>query len=277
VTVTVLALIVAVFEIVNVAVISVEFTTMTALTATPVPVIATDVPVAVKFVPVRVMGTAVPRTPEPGERGAKVGTAGAATVKPTVFVAPMGVVTLTFQVVRAAPAVMVNVAVTSESFITVSALTVMPAPTPVIAVAPVSPLPINVTGTLAPWLPVLGEIEVNIAPTTVNVWLLLVPLTVFTLTVLAVSPVPVVMVNVVVRVVEFTTVIAPTVKPAPETLTVVPVVVKLVPVRVTGTDVPRWPLVGLIEASVGAAGLTTVRLKFCTALLPTPLLAVNVM
>jgi hypothetical protein len=53
--------------------------------------------------------------------------------------------------------------------------------------------------------------------------------------------------------------------------------VKLVPVSVTATVAPRRPLLGLIEANVGAAGVTTLSVKFCTALLPTPLLAVNVM
>src|ERR1700675_2417068 len=46
--------------------------------------------------------------------------------------------------------------------------------------------------------------------------------------------------------------------PPPLTATVVPVAVKLVPVRVTGTLVPCVPEAGLIEVSVGAGGLTTV-------------------
>ena len=93
----------------------------------------------------------------------------------TVFVAPIGVVTLTFLSVRPAAAEIVNVAVTVVSLTTVSPLTVIPPPTPVIAVAPVRPPPVNVTGTLDPRAPVFGFIEAKDAPWTVNVWTLLVP------------------------------------------------------------------------------------------------------
>ena len=58
----------------------------------------------------KVGDTTVPRTPKLGESGARVGTAGATTVKATVLVAPIGVVTLTFLVVRAAPAVIMILA-----------------------------------------------------------------------------------------------------------------------------------------------------------------------
>lgn len=68
-------------------------------------------------------------------------------------------------------------------------------------------------------------------------------------------------VNVAVIVPELTTVMDPTVMPVPLTATVVSVAVKLAPVSVTGTLVPRWPLLGATEARVGAAGLTTVSVK----------------
>src|SRR5271169_5463691 len=68
-------------------------------------------------------------------------------------------------------------------------------------------------------------------------------------------------VNVVVIVVEFTTVIVPTVTPVPDTATVVPVAVKFVPVSVTGTAVPRTPVFGATETSVGIGGLTTVNVS----------------
>jgi len=65
-----------------------------------------------------------------------------------------------------------------------------------------------------------------------------------TLTFLTVNPAVSEISNVVVMVVEFTTVAVPTVTPEPDTVTVVPVAVKLLPVSVTGTFVPRRPLPG---------------------------------
>src|SRR5258706_14033073 len=85
---------------------------------------------------------------------------------------------------------------------------------------------------------------------------------------MAVAPI----VIVAVIVVESTTVtpLKLTLGPAGASVTVVPLAVKLVPVRVTPTAVPRAPELGAIEASVGAAGLTTVK----TTLLVDPLAAV---
>jgi hypothetical protein len=275
-TVTFLAVIAAVAVIVKVAVIVVALTTASPLTVTPVPDTATVVPVAVKFVPVSFTGTTVPRTPVFGETDVSVGTGGATTVNVVVLVVPIGVVTLTFLVVSPAVAVIVNVAVTVESFTTVRPLELTPLPDTLIAVAAVKPLPVNVTGKLVVCSPVSGEIEVKVAPSTVNVTVPLAPPAVVTLTVLVVSPAVSDISNVVVIVVELTTIVVPTVTPDPDTVTVVPVVVKLVPVSVTGTFVPRRPLAGVIEVNVGAAGLTTVRTKCCTAFEPTPLLAVKV-
>lgn len=262
VTVTFLAVSPAVAVIVKVAVIVVVLTTVSPLTVTPAPDTATVVPVAVKFVPVSVTGTAVPRTPVFGETDVSVGAGGATTVNVVALVVPIGVVTLTFLLVSPAVAVIVNVAVTVEAFTTVRPLELTPLPDTLIAVAPVRPLPVNVTGKLVVCSPVSGEIEVKVGPSTVNVSVSLAPPAVVTSTVLAVSPAVSEISNVVAIVVEFTTVVVPTVTPDPETVTVVPVVVKLVPVNVTGTFVPRSPLLGVIEVSVGAAGLTTVRTKF---------------
>ena len=50
-----------------------------------------------------------------------------------------------------------------------------------------------------------------------------------------------------------------TVTPVPETFTVVSPTMKLVPVSVTGTAVPRRPVGGVIEANVGVAGIVTVK------------------
>src|SRR5258705_12011334 len=97
---------------------------------------------------------------------------------------------------------------------------------------------------------------------TVKVWLLLTWAPgVWTATVLApvVASAPIVIVAVIV--VEFTTVtpLRVTLGPAGASVTVVPLAVKLVPEKVTPTAVPRAPELGLIDASVGAPGLTTVK------------------
>jgi len=93
---------------------------------------------------------------------------------------------------------------------------------------------------------------------------------VVTLTVLVVAPAVVVIVNVAVNVPLSTTVRLLTVTPDPETVIFVPVAVKSVPSSVTGTAVPRTPVLGLIELNVGTGGRTTVN---ATALL-VPLTAV---
>ena len=166
--------------------------------------------------------------------------------------APGVVVTLTFLAVSPAPAAIAKVAVTVASSTTVRLLTVTPLPETVIAFAPVSLLPVNVTATLVPRPPVPGVIEVSDGPCTVKAWALLVPLDVLTLTFLALIVVLAAMVKVAVIVVEFTTIKVPTVIPVPDTAMLVPVAAKFVPVSVTGTAVPRQPLLGVIETSVGA-------------------------
>jgi hypothetical protein len=137
---------------------------------------------------------------------------------------------------------------------------VTPVPATVIAVAALRPLPVNVIGILVPGNAVLGVIVVSMGPSTVKLWVLLPP-GIVTLTVLPLIVAVAEIVNVVVIVVEFTTVIAPTVTPVPDTVRVIPVVAKFVPVSVTETLVPRRPLLGVIRASVGAGGLTTVNEK----------------
>src|SRR5436853_1239498 len=100
-------------------------------------------------------------------------------------------------------------------------------------------------------VPKVAEVKLTVPWPTVNVTVLLVPPGVVTLTVLAERVAVAVIVKVVVTVVEVT-VKAPTVTPVPETFTdVAPV--RFVPVRVTGTAVPRAPDAGAIEVSVGAA------------------------
>lgn len=252
-TLTVLAVSPALTAIVKAAVIVVEFTTTTLPTVIPDPDTVTLVPVGVKFVPVSVIGMTVPRTPELGATELSVGAGGKTTVNVTALLVPPGeVVTVTFLALSPAPAVIAKVAVTVVSFTTVRPLTVTPLPETLIAVALARPLPVNVTGTLVPCAPVLGAMEVSDGPRTVKVWVLLVPAAVMTLTFLALIVVLVAIVKVAVIVVEFTTVMALTVTPVPDTATLVPVAVKFVPVTVTGTAVPRRPLLGVIETNVGA-------------------------
>ena len=129
--------------------------------------------------------------------------------------------------------------------------TFMPFPDTFTAVAPVRLVPVRITGTVVPWAPEVGLIEVSVGPCTVNVTVLVVPMGVVTLTVLA----PVVALAVITQLA--LTVVAVGggammvhVTPVPDTVTSV-APVRLVPVRVTGTVVPRTPEVGLIEVSVG--------------------------
>jgi len=103
-------------------------------------------------------------------------------------------------------------------------------------------------------VPLVAEVKVTVPTFTVNVTVLLVPAGVVTLTVLAERVAVFEIVKVVVTVVEVT-VKAPTVIPVPDTFTAV-APVRFVPVKVTGTMVPRVPDVGAIEVSVGGPGGT---------------------
>jgi len=133
--------------------------------------------------------------------------------------------------------------------------------TPVFVMLTVAPetkfVPVRVTGTLAPCAPLVGlmALRVGAAGLTVKTTAAEVPFAVVTVTlagpVAAVAPIA----KLAVIVVALTTVTLLTVTPVFEMLTVAPET-KFVPVRVTGTVVPCAPLVGLMEASVGAAGLT---------------------
>lgn len=177
---------------------------------------------------------------------------------PAVGVFPIGVVTVTFLVVKPAVFVIANVAVRCvPSGLTVMPLAVIPAPA-LTTVAPVKPVPIRVTARFVPREPLLGVIEASVGPVTVNVSGLLAPPSVVTVTFLAVRPAVAVIVKVAVTVVSLTTVKLLTVMPAPTPL-IADVVNRLVPVKVTGTLVPREPNVGLMELSAGAAGLLTTK------------------
>jgi hypothetical protein len=182
------------------------------------------------------------------------------------LVVPIGVVTKTFLAEWVAVALMVKVAVTVVSFTTEMELTVIPVPETVIAVVPVSPAPLRVTETLVPCVPVAGAIEVNTGPVTVYATVPLVPPGVVTLMVLTPGAVVDVLARVASIVVELTTVTPLIDKPVvPEMVTVVPVIVKLDPVRTTGTLAPRRPVAGAIEVRVGAGGFTTVNVTVLVA------------
>jgi hypothetical protein len=172
-----------------------------------------------------------------------------------VLLVPPGVVTVTFLAVRAAPFVIAQFAVTEVEVATIPRQ-VTPPPAIVTAVAPVRLVPVSVTGTVVLCVPVIGAIEVSVGagggagPFTVNVTALLVPLGVVTVTFLAVSAALLVITQFAVTVVAVGVPVMVQVTPLPVAFTVV-APVRLVPVSVTGTVVPRTPDTGEIEVSVG--------------------------
>jgi hypothetical protein len=171
----------------------------------------------------------------------------------------MGVFTLTFLAVRAAPLVMAQLALTVVAVADVI-VQVTPPPVTVIAVAPFRLVPVSVTGTVVPCVPVAGATEASVGPSTVKVMVAFPP-GVNTVTVLAEAVRVVFIVRFTVIVVEETTVTVPTVTPPPFISTLVPFVVKLEPMIVTGTVVPRTPELGVIDDTVGDGGLFTVNVK----------------
>jgi hypothetical protein len=254
VTVTFLALAVAVVEMVKVALTVVAFTATKLLTVTPVPDTVTAV-APVRLTPVMVTGTTVFSTPLLGVIEVSDGPT---TVNPTVLLVPPGVVVmLTVLAPRVAVAERVKVAVTVVVFTTVMALAVTPVPDMVIADAFDRLVPVRITPVRVwPCAPDVGEIEVSVGTAgavTVNATVLLVPAEVVTLTVLAPRVAVAVMVKVAVTVVPAvpTTAILVTVIPVPDTFTDVMGAVRLVPVRVTVKLLPCAPVLGAIKVSVG--------------------------
>jgi hypothetical protein len=105
-------------------------------------------------------------------------------------------------------------------------------------------------------VPFVAELKARVPDVvTVKVTVLVVPPGVVTLTVLAVAVAVAEIVKVAVTVVALAVMLL-TVMPVPDTLIAV-APVRLVPVRVTGTTVPRTPEVGEIEVNVGATGPAT--------------------
>jgi hypothetical protein len=144
---------------------------------------------------------------------------------------------------------MANVTVMVVSLTTVKLLTVMPVPA-VTLVAPVKSTPVRVTLLIVwPRRPTLGLTDVSAGAFTVKVTALVVPMGVVTVTFRAVVPAPDEMTKFAVTVVALVLVMV-AVTPVPDTVTAV-APVKLLPVRVTATVLPRYPEVGLMEVSVG--------------------------
>jgi hypothetical protein len=245
----------------KVAVIVVEFTTVTPVAVRPDPPKPLSVvPLVVKLLPVMVTGRlAVPRWPEVGLIEVTVATGGMLIVNGNALLPPPGLLTAMFLFPTRVPAPMLSVAVIVVLFTTVNPVTVIPVPPVTVnPVAPVKLVPVRVTATPLPLKPEFGAIEIRVGAgglVTVNVTVLLVPPGVTTATFLAVSAAPAVMVKVAVTVVLFTTTRLLTVTPAPDTL-MAEAPVRLVPVSVTGTAVPLTPELGAIEASVGAGMVT---------------------
>jgi len=134
---------------------------------------------------------------------------------------------------------------------------VTPVPDTVTVVAPIKLVPERVTGTVVPRTPVEGANPVSAGPCTVNGTELLVPPGVVIVTALAVAAALDVMAKFAVTLVSLTTVRPVTVTPPPGTVIAV-APVNPVPERVTGTVVPRTPVLGVIEVNTGVAGFTTV-------------------
>jgi hypothetical protein len=251
--------IVAVLEMFRVAVMVVEFTTVNVPVASVTPPPSPVNPVAlVRFVPVMVTGTAnVPVAGCVAEFGLIDVIVAPRTVKGTALLAAAAptTVTVTFLEVRAAPAVMVKVAVIDVELATVTPLMVMPPPETATVVSPTLKLvPVSVTGTAVPRRPVAGLIEANVGVggiVTVKVTALLTPPGAVTVTFRAVPAAPAVKVKVVLTCVSPTTVMGPTVIPPPDTVTAVAPVNPL-PERLTGiAPSPRIPDAGAIDVSTG--------------------------
>ena len=176
------------------------------------------------------------------------------TVKGKVLLVPPGVVMPRFLTPSGAVLEIFKVAVTWVAETTVRLVTGISAPIPVTANVPVRFVPVNVTVTAVPRAPDVGLIDVSVGgggAVIVNVTGLLTPPGVETVTFLAPRVAKLAMAKVAVTLVSLTTVTLLTVTPVPVMFTA-NVPVRLVPVSVTGTEVPRKPVLGEMEVSVGA-------------------------
>ena len=167
------------------------------------------------------------------------------TVKTAVAVVPAGGCHGTLRAPVAAVAEIVSVAVIWVALTRVTLLTVISA-VETLTVAPARKfVPVRVTGTVAPWMPLEGAMEVRVgaAVLTVKTAAAVVPPEVVTETLRAPVGAVAEIVSVAVIWAALTTVTLLTVMSAEETSTVAPAR-KFVPVRVTGTVAPWTPLAG---------------------------------
>jgi hypothetical protein len=145
---------------VNVAVIDVLLTTTVLLTVMPVP-LKPIVDPAAKSVPVSVTLTTCPCAPELGLTEVSVG-APEFTVNACEPLILLLLVTVTFWAPVGAVAAMVNVAVIDVLLTSVTLLTVIPVPLRLIVDPVAKFVPVSVTPTTAPWMPLLGAIALSV-------------------------------------------------------------------------------------------------------------------
>jgi hypothetical protein len=161
-------------------------------------------------------------------------------VNVAVLLVPLAVVTVTLCAPTVALAAIVKVAVIDVLLTTFTLLTVTPVPLTATEAPLIKFVPVSVTSTELPWPPEFGLTLVNAGAggaDTVNVFALLVPLAVVTVTLRAPSVAFRAIVNVAVIDVLLPTFKSLTVTPVP--LTAIPVTpTKFVPISVTGTTVP---------------------------------------
>jgi len=146
---------------VNVVVIDVLLATVVLLTVMPVPLRPIVDPDA-KFVPVSVTLIACPWAPELGLTEVSVGVPEVTVNVCEPLVLPP-LVTVTFWAPAGAFAAIVNIAVIDVLLTTEVLLTVMPVPLKLIAAPDPNCVPVSVTATAAPWIPLLEAIEVSVS------------------------------------------------------------------------------------------------------------------
>ena len=200
---------------------------------------------------------------------------------------PPGDATPMFRIPGVEKLLILSVAVIVLGSTTVKFLTLMFV-LPLIPVSPVAPwklVPVRVTLRLKlkAGLRVadvgLMEATVGVPPAAVTVnapGAVAFPLGVATVTFLAVSPALAVIVKVAVTVVEFTTTKLLTLMPLPDTLTAI-APVRLLPVRVTLTALPRAPVLGATEASVGVPPPAAVTVNVTVLVSPAGVVTVTVL
>jgi hypothetical protein len=232
----------------------VPFTSVGLATTTPAPLKFT-VNGATKPVPVRVTGTIVLWTPLVGLTDASVGTAKTVNVTVVEVVVPPGVVTETVCGPAGAFAATWKVDVIIVLLTSVTLVGETPVPLRLMT-GETKLVPVRVTLTLFPWMPLVGLIEASVGSggLIVNVCVPEVPPAVVTDTVRAPRVALAAITNVAVSVVPLGTTFV-TVTPVPLTATVAPAT-RFVPVSVTGTLALSAPNVGLIIVSVGDGGST---------------------